>query len=300
MNWTSPASTRGPASNSRIIGAIRRSRSSPPRPRTPRIPGEQVREFKEIVRAFHKAGIEVILDVVYNHTCEGNEHGPDAELSRAGQLDLLHARQERALLQLLRLRQHPQLQPPGRPRPDHRQPGLLADRAARRRLPLRPGLDPGPGRRWPGAGRSAADPAHRRAPAAGRHQADGRGVGRRPDCTSSASSRPGAAGPSSTAISATTCAIGAQRPQHHRRLGQADLRQPRHLRRFFATPLPLHQFRHLPRRLHSAATWSATTTSTTGQTARTTATAAVETSAGTAARRGRPTTPRSTPCASGR
>jgi glycogen operon protein len=38
--------------------------------------GQQIREFKEMVRAFHKAGIEVILDVVYNHTCEGNEHGP--------------------------------------------------------------------------------------------------------------------------------------------------------------------------------------------------------------------------------
>jgi glycogen operon protein len=38
--------------------------------------GEQVRELKEMVRAFHRAGIEVILDVVYNHTCEGNEHGP--------------------------------------------------------------------------------------------------------------------------------------------------------------------------------------------------------------------------------
>ncbi len=39
-------------------------------------PGQQVREFKEMVRAFHRAGIEVILDVVYNHTCEGDEHGP--------------------------------------------------------------------------------------------------------------------------------------------------------------------------------------------------------------------------------
>jgi glycogen operon protein len=38
--------------------------------------GQQVREFKEMVKAFHKAGIEVILDVVYNHTCEGNENGP--------------------------------------------------------------------------------------------------------------------------------------------------------------------------------------------------------------------------------
>src|SRR3954447_16726712 len=38
--------------------------------------GEQVREFKAMVRALHAAGIEVILDVVYNHTAEGNEKGP--------------------------------------------------------------------------------------------------------------------------------------------------------------------------------------------------------------------------------
>jgi glycogen operon protein len=38
--------------------------------------GGQVREFKEMVKAFHAAGIEVILDVVYNHTCEGNQLGP--------------------------------------------------------------------------------------------------------------------------------------------------------------------------------------------------------------------------------
>jgi glycogen operon protein len=39
-------------------------------------PGGQVREFKEMVRALHAAGIEVILDVVFNHTAEGNELGP--------------------------------------------------------------------------------------------------------------------------------------------------------------------------------------------------------------------------------
>jgi isoamylase len=37
--------------------------------------GGQVREFKEMVKALHRAGIEVILDVVYNHTAEGNQHG---------------------------------------------------------------------------------------------------------------------------------------------------------------------------------------------------------------------------------
>jgi isoamylase len=38
--------------------------------------GGQLREFKEMVKALHAAGIEVILDVVYNHTCEGNRLGP--------------------------------------------------------------------------------------------------------------------------------------------------------------------------------------------------------------------------------
>jgi isoamylase len=39
-------------------------------------PGCQVREFKEMVLALHRAGIEVILDVVFNHTAEGNQLGP--------------------------------------------------------------------------------------------------------------------------------------------------------------------------------------------------------------------------------
>lgn len=39
-------------------------------------PGAQVNEFKQMVLELHKAGIEVILDVVFNHTCEGNERGP--------------------------------------------------------------------------------------------------------------------------------------------------------------------------------------------------------------------------------
>src|SRR4029450_6212483 len=38
--------------------------------------GEQVQEFKHLVKTLHDAGIEVILDVVYNHTAEGNHLGP--------------------------------------------------------------------------------------------------------------------------------------------------------------------------------------------------------------------------------
>src|SRR4051812_12242685 len=40
------------------------------------VPGQQVQEFKQMVKVLHKAGIEVILDVVYNHTAEGNHMGP--------------------------------------------------------------------------------------------------------------------------------------------------------------------------------------------------------------------------------
>ncbi len=42
--------------------------------------GQQVQEFKSMVRALHAAGIEVILDVVYNHTAEGNHLGPTLSL----------------------------------------------------------------------------------------------------------------------------------------------------------------------------------------------------------------------------
>ena len=41
-----------------------------------RRPGAAAAEFKQMVKTLHQAGIEVILDVVYNHTAEGNHHGP--------------------------------------------------------------------------------------------------------------------------------------------------------------------------------------------------------------------------------
>ncbi len=50
-----------------------------PEPRyssTPDAPGAVVNEFKQMVKDLHNAGIEVILDVVYNHTAEGNHAGP--------------------------------------------------------------------------------------------------------------------------------------------------------------------------------------------------------------------------------
>lgn len=43
-------------------------------------PGAQVHEFKTMVKALHRAGIEVVLDVVYNHTGEGDQYGPTVSL----------------------------------------------------------------------------------------------------------------------------------------------------------------------------------------------------------------------------
>ncbi len=45
-----------------------------------RLPDESVREFKRMVKAVHTAGLEIILDVVYNHTAEGNHLGPTMSL----------------------------------------------------------------------------------------------------------------------------------------------------------------------------------------------------------------------------
>ena len=105
----------------------------------------QVDEFRDMVRAFHAAGIEVILDVVFNHTGEGDDRGRPIT-SAAWTTSLYYLLDDaRPLPELHRLRQHGQLQPPGRPRPAPR-PACVTGSAehARRRLPLRPGVGPRP------------------------------------------------------------------------------------------------------------------------------------------------------------
>src|SRR5207237_3902333 len=44
--------------------------------------GDQVREFTWLAKTLHQAGIEVLIDVVFNHTCEGNHLGPTLSFKR--------------------------------------------------------------------------------------------------------------------------------------------------------------------------------------------------------------------------
>ena len=108
--------------------------------------GGQVNEFKDMVKALHRAGIEVILDVVYNHTAEGNENGPTLSfrgLDNGMYYRLVTRRRE----QVLRHDGHRQLAERGQPvhaAADHGQPPVLDVGDARGRVPIRPGRDPRP------------------------------------------------------------------------------------------------------------------------------------------------------------
>ena len=103
--------------------------------------GEQVSEFKSMVRTLHRAGIEVIFDVVYNHTGEGNQLGPT--LSLRGIDNAVYYRlspeDQRYYLDYTGTGNSLNVLHPAGDGPRHRQPALLGDRHARRRLPVRPG-----------------------------------------------------------------------------------------------------------------------------------------------------------------
>ena len=102
--------------------------------------GSQVHEFKGMVKALHRAGIEVILDVVYNHTAEGNHLGPMLVVQGRRQLELLPPDAGGAAL-LPGLHGDGELAQPGASvgaAADHGLAALLRHRVSRRRLPLRP------------------------------------------------------------------------------------------------------------------------------------------------------------------
>src|SRR5579884_450859 len=107
-------------------------------------PGQEVAEFKSMVRNLHAAGIEVILDVVYNHTAEGNHLGPTLCFRGVDNPGLLQpgGRRPALLYGLHRHRQHAERGPFADTQADRRQPAALGAGVPCRRLPLRPGDHP--------------------------------------------------------------------------------------------------------------------------------------------------------------
>ena len=111
---------------------------------------EAVTEFKTMVRELHKAGLEVILDVVYNHTAESGFDGPMLSFKgfdnagyyafEAGARPRLHSPRQRH-----RLRQQRQSGSPQQPAAGARRPALLGHRDAGGWLSLRSGGHPGAG-----------------------------------------------------------------------------------------------------------------------------------------------------------
>ena len=112
-----------------LLGLQHARRTSRPTCATPRRRRrmDAVREFKMMVRALHAAGLEVILDVVYNHTAEGNHLGPTLSLRGIDNTSYyrLHAARAALLPGLHRLRQHAEHAQPARAAADHGQPALL-------------------------------------------------------------------------------------------------------------------------------------------------------------------------------
>ena len=108
--------------------------------------GQQVLEFKAMVKALHEADIEVILDVVYNHTAEGNHLGPTLAFRgldnhsyyRLVSDDLAH------YYDTTGTGNSPPHAQPARAAAHHGLAALLGHGDARRRLPLRPRRDAGP------------------------------------------------------------------------------------------------------------------------------------------------------------
>ena len=99
-------------------------------------------EFRDMVKALHRAGIEVILDVVFNHTAEGGADGPTLCYRGLANDFYYMLEPDGHATRTTRLRQHAQRQPADRPAADPGQPALLGHRDARGRVPLRPGVDP--------------------------------------------------------------------------------------------------------------------------------------------------------------
>ena len=222
-----------------------------------------------MVKALHRAGIEVILDVVYNHTAEGNHLGPMLAFKGVDNASYyrLDARRPAPLHGLHGHGQLAQPRPPDGAAADHGLAALLRPRVPRRRLPLRPRLGARARvlRRRPALGVLRHHPPGP-GPLAG--EADRRAVGRRAGRLPGRQ-LPGAVGGVEREVPRRDARLLA-RAGERRRVRAALHRLERPLRGRRPRPVRVDQLRHRARRLHARATSSPTTTSTTRRTARTT------------------------------
>lgn len=174
-----PPGAVGVAPGVAVTGSEGGAGSGPGPAAGPSRPGAELDEFRSFVKAAHRRGLEVILDVVFNHTAEGDERGPSLSFrgvddrawymqarGRRGHAPFLththpdthrhtHAHSHtltrtthpptsptrravppRRLLQLQRVWQHGQLQPPNSAQVRGRLLEMVGDRVPRRRIPL--------------------------------------------------------------------------------------------------------------------------------------------------------------------
>ena len=253
-----------------------------------------------MVRALHEADIEVILDVVYNHTAEGNHLGPTLcfrGIDNAAYYRLVDGDQ-RALLRHHGHREQPAHAAPARAPADHGLAALLGDRDARRRFPVRPRRDAGPAvpRGRPAVARSSTSSSRTRWSRQVKLIAEpwdvgegGYQVGNFPPLWTEWNGK----------YRDTVRDFWRGEPRTlgefaSRLTGSSDLYQDdgRHAHRVASTSSP-------PTTASRCATWSPTTTSTTRPTARAATTARATTGPGTAASRATPTTRPSSRCAPG-
>ncbi len=254
--------------------------------------GGQVSEFKRMVKAMHAAGLEVILDVVYNHTAEGNQLGPTLSFRGIDNDDYYHLRDG------------------GRFYADYTGCGNTLDVSKAHVLQLvmdslrywveemhvdgfRFDLASALARVVPR--RQHARQLHDDDPAGPRpapRQAHRRALGRRTRRV------PGRRVPA--AVDRVERQVPRQHPRllargrRHRGTRLAPVRLGRPVRLRGAPSVRVHQLRHGARRLHAARPRHATSTSTTRRTSRATATAPTTTGPRTTASRARPPTRRST------
>ena len=205
-----------------------------------------------MVKAMHAAGIEVILDVVYNHTAEGNHLGPTLSFKGIDNAGVLPARRRRqALLHGLHgHRQLAQRAASALPAADHGLAALLG--APRCTSTASASTSP---RRWPASSttstgsRPSSSSCSRTRSSARSSSSPSRGTSARAATRSATSRRSGPSGTASTATPSATSGAASRRSASSpsRLAGSSDLYE-----HVGPAPVRQHQLRHRARRLHAA------------------------------------------------